>query len=229
MSTGAAMSVSAGLPSTADSLVRGGSKARLRKERLAGVKRPVARWSRKRHLVPWNCRKERQGERPASAIGRTGRTLPRSTPNSANPSSASPLRGPAMAGYVLGRIRVRSSRSARQGELPAFRRYGNLIASGAGFAALRHYAKFGALAERHVARRAAPAAGLRRLLAGRDAYRDQLSGVLPHQYRPPVPRSPARYRLGIGRLRPTHLHLAPPPVDRRSSATRRTTQWICSH
>jgi len=30
-----------------------------------------------------------------------------------------------------------------------------------------------------------------RLCVDRDAYRDQLCGVLPHQYRPPVPRSPA--------------------------------------
>jgi len=49
-------------------------------------------------------------------------------------------------------------------------------------------------------------------IQNRDAYRDHLCGVLPHQYRAPVLRSPARYRLGIGRLRPAHLHLA--PVDR---------------
>src|SRR5438132_3071747 len=90
---------------------------------------------------------------------------------------------------------------------------GNLIASGAGFATLRDYAKLGVLylqngmwdGEELVPRG----------WADYDAYRDQLCGVLPHQYRPPVPRSPARYRLGIGRLRPAHLHIAAPPVDRR--------------
>jgi hypothetical protein len=54
-----------------------------------------------------------------------------------------------------------------------------------------------------------------RLLAAHSAQEAsaQLCGVLPHQSRPSAARFPARYRLGIGRLRPADLHLAPPPVD----------------
>jgi CubicO group peptidase (beta-lactamase class C family) len=92
---------------------------------------------------------------------------------------------------------------------------GNLIASGAGFATLRDYAKLGVLSCRTACGTASGCCRrLGRLRADRDACRDQLCGVLPHQYRPPIPRSPARYRLGIGRLRPAYLHLAPPPDGR---------------
>jgi len=79
---------------------------------------------------------------------------------------------------------------------------GNLIASGAGFATLARLreARSAVSAERDVDGERLLPQGLGRLCADRDAYRDQLCSVLPRQHRPLIPRSPARYRVGLGRL-----------------------------
>ncbi len=93
---------------------------------------------------------------------------------------------------------------------------GNLIASGAGFATLRDYAKLGVLYLLNGmwnGERLLPLGWADYALSA-TPHRDQLRGVLPDEYRPAFPRSSARGRLGIGRLRPTHLHFAPPSYDR---------------
>jgi CubicO group peptidase (beta-lactamase class C family) len=75
--------------------------------------------------------------------------------------------------------------------LPAFRRIaGNLIASGAGFATLRNYAKLGVLYLQNGmwgGERLLPQGWADHALTA--TYRDQLCDVFSHQYRPPVLRS----------------------------------------
>ena len=85
---------------------------------------------------------------------------------------------------------------------------------------LRHAARLrqagrAVCAGRRVGRRAAAAGRLGRLRADRDPHRHQLRRLLPHQRRPAVPRPAGGYRLGVRRIRPAHLHPAPPAADRR--------------
>ena len=86
-----------------------------------------------------------------------------------------------------------ADRTARHGELSAFRRHrrqSDRVRRRLRDIARLRQARGAVSAGRHVGRRAAAAAGLGRLRADPDAYRHQLRGVLPDQSRPAFPDLP---------------------------------------